>query len=246
MDVVDAGVAGAVARGVGASTPRLAPRPGLAPLRAGSLNPVSSGLLPWSAGLAPAAALADGFFNRPARDVARALLGSRLTSTIGGRRTCGVVVETEAYEGPSDPASHAATVPGVTKRNAVMFGPAGFSYVYRIYGVHWCMNVVTGEIDLPHAVLLRGGVPVRGISTLVKRRGRSDHLVDGPGKLCQALGVTGDCDGTSVVDGPVRLMGGSGGGEITASPRIGLSKAKDRPWRYVLSDVYGARVPAID
>jgi len=177
-------------------------------------------------------------------EAARALLGCRIATTFDGQLTEVIITEVEAYAGADEPASHAFR--GMTPRNRSMFGPPGTLYVYRSYGIHWCMNVVTGEIDLPHAVLLRGGVPVRGISTLVKRRGRSDHLVDGPGKLCQALGVTGDCDGTSVVDGPVRLMGGSGGGEITASPRIGLSKAKDRPWRYVLSDVDGARVPAID
>ena len=240
MDVVDAGVAGAVARGVGASTPRLAPRPGLAPLRAGSLNPVSSGLLPWSAGLAPAAALADGFFNRPARDVARALLGSRLTSTIGGRRTCGVVVETEAYEGPSDPASHAATVTGVTKRNAVMFGPAGFSYVYRIYGVHWCMNVVTGPGEEAGAVLLRGLQAIEGPDVMKERRGR-EPLTTGPGRLCQALGVTGYLYGHDLRTEPLQLQAGWAVPRdlVGVSTRIGVSVAADWPYRFYVLGASG-------
>lgn len=177
-------------------------------------------------------------------ETARALLGCRIATTFDGQVTEVTITEVEAYAGADDPASHAFR--GMTPRNRSMFGPPGTLYVYRSYGLHRCMNVVTGEIDLPHAVLLRGGVPVRGISTMVGRRGRSDHLADGPGKLCQALAVTGDCDGTSVVDGPVRLIPGSRRGEIRTSPRIGLSKAKDRPWRYVLSDVDGNRVAAID
>ena len=115
-----------------------------------------------------------------------------------------------------------------------MFGGPGTLYVYRSYGLHWCMNVVVGGVGLPHAVLLRGGTPTAGEATMAERRGRSDHLADGPGKLCQALGVSGVHDGSSVVDGPVRLLAGRVSGVVEATPRVGISVARNRPWRYVL------------
>ena len=199
---------------------------------------VSSGPLPWSDGLAPVAPLADGFFNRPARDVARALLGSRLISTIGGRHAYGVIVETEAYDGPTDPASHAATVTGVTKRNAVMFGPAGFSYVYRIYGVHWCMNVVTGPEGEAGAVLLRGLHAMEGLAVMRERRGRAP-LTTGPGRLCQALGVTGDLYGHDLRAEPLQLQAGWDVPDdlVRVSTRIGVRAAADWPYRFY---VFGA------
>ena len=166
-------------------------------------------------------------------DVARALVGCRLKTTFDGYSTEVVLTEVEAYAGADDPASHAHR--GRTPRNAAMFGPPGTLYVYRSYGIHWCMNVVVGEEGLPHAVLLRGGDPTIGRSLMIDRRARTDHLTDGPGKLCQALAVTGEHDGTSVVDGPVRLTADEVHGTITQTPRIGLSRAMDRPWRYVLS-----------
>jgi DNA-3-methyladenine glycosylase len=119
-----------------------------------------------------------------------------------------------------------------------MFGPAGTLYVYRSYGLHWCMNVVTGEAGVPHAVLLRGGVVLRGRDLVVARRGREHHLADGPGKLTQALAVGGDEDGTSVLDGPVRLEPGPDridAGRILATPRVGISKATERLWRFVVA-----------
>ena len=224
--MVGAGVVGAVARGVGASLPKA--------------SPVSSGRLPWSAGIAPAAALADGFFNRPARDVARALLGSWLVSTIGGPRTSGVIVETEAYDGPTDPASHAATVTGVTKRNAVMFGPAGFGYVYRIYGVHWCMNVVTGPDGEAGAVLLRGLHAIEGLDVMKERRGR-EPLTTGPGRLCQALGVTGDLYGHDLRAEPLQLQAGWAVPRdlVGVSTRIGVRAAADWPYRFYVLGASG-------
>lgn len=166
-------------------------------------------------------------------EVARGLLGFRIRSEIGGSVTVVRLTETEAYAGELDPASHAYR--GETKRNASMFGPPGTLYVYRSYGIHWCMNVVVEPIGTAHAVLLRGGEPVRGRRLIESRRGRADHLTDGPGKLCQALGVTGEQDGSSVLDGPVRLLPGKlpRGYRITATPRIGIAKAADRPWRFV-------------
>jgi len=188
-------------------------------------------LLPWSSGLPPSAELLEGFLCRPAFEVARDLLGYRLVSTIGGRLTSGVIVETEAYDGPADPASHAATVSGLTKRNAVMFGPAGFSYVYRIYGMHWCMNVVTGREGDAGAVLLRGLHAMEGQAVMKQRRGR-EPLSTGPGRLCQALGITGDLYGHDLRAEPLQLRAGWAVRRdlVGVSTRIGVSAAPD--WRY--------------
>ena len=136
---------------------------------------------------------------------ARGLLGRRLRSEIGGLVCEVVLTEVEAYGGDDDPASHGFG--GRTTRNASMFRAAGTLYVYRSYGMHWCLNAVTGAVGEPAAVLLRGGRPVVGEEHMRRRRGRADHLCDGPGKLAQALGVTGECDGTSLLDGPVHLVG---------------------------------------
>ncbi len=165
--------------------------------------------------------------------VAQRLLGARVRTTFKGAVTEVMLTEVEAYAGADDPASHAYR--GETARNKAMFGPPGTLYVYRSYGLHWCMNVVVGEQGLPHAVLLRGGEITEGVGTIERRRKRRDNLTNGPGKLCEALGVTGEHDGTSVVDGPVRLFPGAlpGGRSVLATPRIGISKAADEPWRYV-------------
>jgi len=166
--------------------------------------------------------------------LAPALLGWRLRTTFGDTPTEVTISEVEAYGGADDPASHAHR--GRTARNAAMFGPAGLLYVYRSYGVHWCLNVVAGPEGTGNAVLVRGGVPTTGIGVMARRRGRDDHLCDGPGKLCQALGVTGEHDGTSLRDGPVRLLPAvpRPGGDTTSTPRIGISRAAQRPWRFVL------------
>ncbi len=167
-------------------------------------------------------------------EVAQGLLGWTLQSTIGGVETAVTITETEAYAGADDPASHAFR--GRTARNASMFGPAGTLYVYRSYGIHWCMNVVVGDTGLPHAVLLRGGEPVLGVEMMARRRGRERDLANGPGKLCQALGVTGDHDGADLHRVPVRLLPGPGveGREIQRTARIGISKAVEHRWRYVV------------
>ncbi|MEA2023037.1 MAG: DNA-3-methyladenine glycosylase [Actinomycetota bacterium] len=165
--------------------------------------------------------------------VARGLLGCRLVTDLNGTATEVAIDDVEAYGGADDPASHAYR--GRTKRNDSMFREPGTLYVYRSYGVHWCANIVTGLEGEPSAVLLRGGVPVAGIDTMKSRRGRADHLTDGPGKLCSALGITGEHDGTSLIDGPVRLVsdGLPHTAMIDAGPRIGITKATDRPWRFV-------------
>jgi DNA-3-methyladenine glycosylase len=172
----------------------------------------------------------------PVVAAAEGLLGRRICSEIGGERTEVVLTEVEAYDGEDDPASHAHR--GVTARNRTMFGPPARLYVYRSYGVHWCMNVVTGPEGKGSAVLLRGGRPVVGRAVMERRRGRTDYLTDGPGKLAQALGVTGAHDGISLQSGPLRLLDAvPEPGTILAGPRIGISKATDRPWRFVLTEV---------
>lgn len=178
---------------------------------------------------------AEGLLAGSVFDVARRLLGCRIRSVVDGATTEVALTEVEAYAGADDPASHAFR--GRTARNGSMFGPAGTLYVYRSYGLHWCMNIVVGPPDLPHAVLLRGGTVTEGLGTIERRRGRHDHLTDGPGKLCEALGVTGDLDGASVFEEPIRLLPGSlsGRGTVLATPRIGISKAVAEPWRYVVA-----------
>lgn len=166
-------------------------------------------------------------------EAARALLGRLLVSDVGDERTAVVITEVEAYGGRDDPASHAAR--GATTRNSSMFAVPGTLYVYRSYGLHWCMNVVTLPEGEPSAVLLRAGLPVEGVEVMNRRRARSDHVADGPGKLAQALGVTGDHDGTSVHTGPVRVEGAAVSGAVVATPRIGITRALDRPWRFVLT-----------
>jgi len=164
---------------------------------------------------------------------ARSILGMRLRTEFQGRVTEILLTEVEAYGGSDDAASHAYR--GPTERNRSMFGPPGTLYVYRSYGVHWCANVATGPEGTGRAVLLRGGVPLEGKAVMQKRRGRLDQLADGPGKLAQALGIDAIHDGTSVIDGPVRLLPRLGEvPSIVATPRIGIAKAKERAWRFVL------------
>jgi DNA-3-methyladenine glycosylase len=166
--------------------------------------------------------------------VAEGLLGWGLVSDVGGKRTAVTITETEAYAGADDPASHAYR--GRTRRNGSMFERAGTLYVYRSYGIHWCMNVVVGEEGLPHAVLLRGGEPTAGVASMEQRRGRQSNLTDGPGKLCQALGVDGGHDGADLRSGVLRLEPGLGlgGRSVERTPRIGISRAVEHRWRFVV------------
>lgn len=168
----------------------------------------------------------------PVEEAAPALLGRRLVSDLGKVRTAVIITEVEAYGGRDDPASHAAK--GQTARNLSMFSAPGVWYVYRAYGLHWCMNLVTGPRGEASAVLIRGGDPVEGLDEMERRRSRSDAISDGPGKLTQALGVNAALDGMSAVVGPVRIEGEPLAGEIETTPRIGISKAVDVPWRFVL------------
>ncbi|MEX2279724.1 MAG: DNA-3-methyladenine glycosylase [Acidimicrobiia bacterium] len=171
------------------------------------------------------------FLGAPAPEIGPRLLGWVLTTTLEGAEVSVVITEVEAYTS-SDPASHSYS--GRTARNASMFGPPGTLYVYRSYGIHWCMNVVTGPPGEASALLLRAGVVRTGLGTAIRRRGRETHLSDGPGKLTQALGITGAHDGLDLLDhtGPVVLSPGPPL-DSTATPRIGISKAMDVPWRWV-------------
>ena len=176
----------------------------------------------------------EGFFSRATELVARELLGCRLRSALGGAAVEGVVVETEAYVGPHDPASHAASGIGRTKRNLAMFGPPGRAYIFRSYGIHWCLNVVTREEGFPAAVLLRAADPVEGFAHMRRRRGGKEPLCSGPGRLAQAFGVSGVLDGCSLARGSLALLEGwqIPDARIGISGRIGISKAKDWPLRF--------------
>ena len=174
--------------------------------------------------------LADIDFLAPSHLVARQLIGvTVLVDGVGGR-----IVETEAYDG-EDPASHSYS--GPTDRNFAMFGPPAHAYVYRSYGIHWCLNFVCREEGHGAGVLIRALEPVTGIETMVERRGTRDHwlLCSGPGKLCQALGVTRDLNGRSLAAAPFELAPAPAGIEVVSGPRIGISKAVDVPWRFGLA-----------
>ena len=155
---------------------------------------------------------------------ARTLIGWTLTMEgVGGR-----IVETEAYD-HEDPASHSYS--GPTPRNAVMFGPAGAIYVYRSYGIHWCMNLVCA--GPASAVLIRAIEPTQGLDVMIARRGLDDprQLCSGPGRLCQALGVTDAHNGARIDRPPFALTPGPPA-EVVVGPRIGITKAVDMPWRF--------------
>jgi DNA-3-methyladenine glycosylase len=153
---------------------------------------------------------------------------------VGGVLTSGVIVETEAYRGLDDPASHAATRIGRTARNAAMFGPPGHAYVYRIYGMHWCMNIVTGGEGDPQAVLIRALDPLVGAEEMALRRGGATGLASGPGRLCQALGITNALYGHDLSRPPLESRAGGrvSDAEVGVSGRIGVRAAHDWPLRF--------------
>ena len=189
------------------------------------------------------------FYNRPTLDVARDLIGKVLVHNRRGVRTSGVIVEVEAYIGESDPACHAA--PGPTTRNAPLYGPPGYAYVYLNYGIHSLVNVVTEAAGLPAAVLIRALDPLEGIPTMRRRRARAmkgrrsrlasafdaHELCRGPGNLTMAMGITmGDnradlCgDRLFVEDRGIEM-----GSAIVWGSRIGISVGTDHPWRAYLA-----------
>jgi DNA-3-methyladenine glycosylase len=175
---------------------------------------------------------------RPSYLVAPRLLGAVVISEVDGRPVAIRLSEVEAYHGSDDPASHAFR--GETKRNAIMFGPAGFLYTYFTYGMHWCANIVCGVEGQPTAVLLRAGEVVEGLDTARERRHdpRTDRdLARGPARLAQALGLSGAQNGTDLcsLGSPVRLVSmPRRRGRVVTGPRVGITVAVDRPWRFWL------------
>jgi DNA-3-methyladenine glycosylase len=177
--------------------------------------------------VSPGRPLSRRFFARSVHDVAPELIGATLlVNGVGGR-----IVEVEAYD-QTDPASHSFR--GPTARNRVMFGPPGHVYVYRSYGVHWCMNLVCDGEGLASAALVRALAPTHGIDVMAARRGTESPrlLCSGPGRLCQALGITVEHDGLPLDRPPFQLLAPAGASDVVRSPRIGISKATDRPWRF--------------
>jgi DNA-3-methyladenine glycosylase len=187
-----------------------------------------------SAGAPPPRPLSRRFYTRPSPVVARDLLGRLLVRRLDGELLVGRIVETEAYQ-QDDAASHSFV--GRTPRNEVMFGPAGFLYVYFTYGMHFCMNVVTGRPGEGSAVLLRAAEPVSGLPVMARRRGVSSErlLCSGPARLTQAFGVARAQNGLDLVGGDA-LWVATGrrtpDDAVAVGPRIGIRRAADVPWRF--------------
>ncbi|HSM07592.1 MAG TPA: DNA-3-methyladenine glycosylase [Gemmatimonadota bacterium] len=176
------------------------------------------------------------FYARSALEVARALLGCVLTREGPGEApvVAGRIVETEAYTGLDDPASHAAARIGRTARNDPLFGPPGTAYVHLNYGIHWCLNAVTGAEGVPSGVLIRALEPLDGLETMRGRRDGRDALTNGPGRLTQALAIGPELQGHPLDRAPLRITPGDPVPDVYAqrSPRIGISRATDRLYRF--------------
>lgn len=169
-------------------------------------------------------------FARSVHEVAPGLVGSTLlVDGVGGR-----IVEVEAYDS-EDPASHGFR--GKTARNRAMFGPPGHAYVYRSYGIHWCLNLVCGREGVPEAALVRALEPTHGLERMRERRGLEDErlLCAGPGRLCQALGITAAHDGLALDIPPFALLAAEEPAAVARGPRVGITRAADLPWRYGLA-----------
>ena len=186
------------------------------------------------------ACLPCDFYLRSAPEVARALLGMRLVRDLDGHRISGRITETEAYSGEEDLACHARS--GKTARNAVMYGPPGRAYIYFTYGMHWCLNVVTGAEGSPAAVLLRAILPLEGLELIASnRKGVPEkNWTDGPAKLCKALAIDGKLYGTALCElgSPLRIEQDNpvADREVVISPRVGIQYAPEpwlsKPWRF--------------
>jgi DNA-3-methyladenine glycosylase len=182
------------------------------------------------------------WFDRPSIDVAPELLGKRLVHSSPDGVVAGRIVETEAYAGPEDRAAHSSR--GMTPRNSVMFGPAGHLYVYFVYGMHYCLNVVCGPDGKPEAVLIRAVAIDEGEELARKRRRASTSLATvrlaaGPGNVAAAFGIDRTLNGADLTDGPVYLTDGPGPGRVVTRPRIGVAYAAEwatKPWRFLMAD----------
>jgi DNA-3-methyladenine glycosylase len=174
--------------------------------------------------------LGRGFFDRSVHEVAPELVGAKLLFDGVG----GTIVEVEAYD-HEDPAAHGYR--GRTARNASMFGPPGHAYVYRSYGIHWCLNFVCESEAVASAVLIRALEPTEGLDAMRARRGLDDPrlLCSGPGRLCQALEITGEHDGLPLDRPPFQVHARAREEEVITGPRIGITRAAGRPWRYGLA-----------
>ncbi len=173
--------------------------------------------------------LTRSFFSRSVHEVAPDLIGATLLFAGVG----GYIVEVEAYH-HTDPAAHSYR--GLSQRNVVMFGPPGYAYVYRSYGLHWCLNFVCEPEGSASAVLIRALQPTAGIELMRRRRKLSDDrlLCAGPGRLCEALRITGAQYGTALDKPPFQLFAPTAAPEVVCGSRIGITKAVDKPWRYGL------------
>ncbi len=185
-----------------------------------------------------AATLPVAFFRRPTEVVAQDLLGMVVVSTAGDQLTTARIVETEAYLGYDDPASH-GYLHRRNARNQALFGPPGSWYVYLSYGMHWCANLVCQKTGLASAVLLRALEPLEGLDVMRRRRGPvpDRELCSGPGKLCQALGITRDLDSRRIAESEVVVHRARSNEEntIAVTSRIGITKAADWPLRFVVA-----------
>jgi DNA-3-methyladenine glycosylase len=184
------------------------------------------------------AALPAKFYDRDTEQVARDLLGAVLRHTTPDGVASGRIVETEAYLGEHDLACHAAA--GLTARTRWLYGAPGTAYVYFIYGVHWCFNAVTRAVGSPSAVLVRALEPLEGVELMRERRGdvRDRDLTNGPGKLCEALGITGAMNGLPLRRGVIEILRGEPvpDGQVAITARIGITKSAEWPLRWFVAD----------
>jgi DNA-3-methyladenine glycosylase len=190
--------------------------------------------------------LSRAFYEQPTVEVARQLLGKYLVRIDDAGVRAGMILETEAYVGPDDKASHASR--GRTPRTSVMFGPAGFAYVYLIYGMHHCLNIVTEQEDYPAAVLIRAVEPGEGLELMREQRPILDvrRLTNGPGKLCQAFGIDRRLNGLDLCREALFIEDrGTSLVDIVATARVGVDYAgpwKDKPWRFYIAGHPGVSV----
>lgn len=190
-----------------------------------------------SIGIDRKAKLDRRFYRRSTPRVARDLLGKILVRVYDGNILAGKIVETEAYCGESDPASHAAA--GRTERTEIMFGPPGYAYIYLIYGKYYCLNAVTETEGKAGAVLIRALEPLQGIKIMQRFRpsGNLKELTSGPGKLCQALAIDHQLNGADLLGNTLFLLSAPPIPEkmVAATPRIGVSAARNVPWRFIVN-----------